>query len=935
MTQRNRAALILGIGTLIVATTLGFVFWRAYDWSERGWIGISFFPADASHMPGFMESRGYGPGGIYMVMPGSPGSEAGLDEGDRIISISGIPLGESERLVELDRSVSAGDRLSYEILREGEELVVDAVLGSPFNCTLVTTMMITGVLSALIFFAIGVFVLWRKPSEKSAVIFFAITVIAAVSLATAGLINVESGTMRGVTADTASLTVPFVAMVGFLLGPLIAHLSLIYPRERPILRSLPEVLRWIYGIPAWGIANFFLFPVMLALGTGKGQIQIQGRAVHFDIPDLTRAVVIFLLATVALAVLARWVYAFIRWGWTWRVISKNPFLVFLSWIFLFSPAVVVASKFDLVQGPPAAALALAALFGPLLGFVVLPIVSCVSFFRSYVESDDVEEKRQLRWPLWALIVGVGGRVVLSIVWFFVVMYFFIRFAEPIPSVSVAIAADVINKLLYLLIPVAFAFSILKYRLMEVDLVIRKTILYTLVSGIVAFLWLAVAGGVGALIVQTTHIEDQTVAVAATLFVALIFVPLRNRLQQLVDRRYQQTAEGLTMVERRIGRNIADASDLDALLRTSVQDIQQALQATAATFLLPESGGRARMPASIGIAEAQRDLPVDLDRFRNLVGVTNVAADDGLREDESLQRIRAHTLVPLKRKGSLVGLLTVGRRIDRREWSRIETDFLSSIADQIAVGIDNMVREDDSEEFEQARDIQRALLPSEIPQLPGLSIAGSWEPAKSVGGDYYDVLLLDENRVGVCIADVAGKGMPAALLMSNLQAVVRAMAARDDAPAALCRRVRSIITSNLSGGKFITFFYCLANVETGELKWANAGHLVPILISADGSVLRLEEGGPAFARLFSALDYDEGVIELAPGDRLLLFTDGVTEAEDEDGEQLGEDRLIEQLVARRAELHDAETLRSTVLEIVHDFSGGNFNDDVTLVAVSWD
>jgi sigma-B regulation protein RsbU (phosphoserine phosphatase) len=231
------------------------------------------------------------------------------------------------------------------------------------------------------------------------------------------------------------------------------------------------------------------------------------------------------------------------------------------------------------------------------------------------------------------------------------------------------------------------------------------------------------------------------------------------------------------------------------------------------------------------------------------------------------------------------------------------------------------------DFAQARAIQQTLLPREMPRVAKLDLSGVWQPARTMGGDYYDMLKLAEHELAVCIGDVAGKGMPAALLMSGLQAAVRASAS--SSPRDLCERVRRVVVSSLSGGRFVTFFYATIDTAAMTLRWCNAGHNAPVLVRADGTIVRLAEGGPAFSRLFRD-SYEERELPLQPGDRLVLFTDGVSESADATGELFGEQR-IEELAASSRTL-GAEALQRTIVDASTSFSGGEIEDDVTLVVV---
>jgi phosphoserine phosphatase RsbU/P len=233
---------------------------------------------------------------------------------------------------------------------------------------------------------------------------------------------------------------------------------------------------------------------------------------------------------------------------------------------------------------------------------------------------------------------------------------------------------------------------------------------------------------------------------------------------------------------------------------------------------------------------------------------------------------------------------------------------------------------------EARKIQEGLLPKDIPRLPGFEICGAWRPSNIVGGDYYDVLELSKTSVALCIGDVVGKGMPAALLMSNLQAAIRGVATHALQPRELCAKVGRGIRGNLAPEKFISLFYALLDAPAKRLTYANAGHNSPILVRADGTTFRLDHGGPVIG-IFSDGSYAQGEISLLSGDRLLLYTDGVTEAANNQDEEFGEERLT-QLLQENRKLK-AQDLQAKILATVTEFCQGNFRDDVTLVTVSVD
>jgi sigma-B regulation protein RsbU (phosphoserine phosphatase) len=218
------------------------------------------------------------------------------------------------------------------------------------------------------------------------------------------------------------------------------------------------------------------------------------------------------------------------------------------------------------------------------------------------------------------------------------------------------------------------------------------------------------------------------------------------------------------------------------------------------------------------------------------------------------------------------------------------------------------------------------MPRELPQPEGFSIAAISRPLGYIGGDYYDVFSMGE-KIAICIGDVVGKGVPAALMMSNLQAAVKVTAAHWVNPTDLCQRVNQLACSNGASDKFISFFYAVLDLRTRRLTYCNCGHNPPILKHADGTVERLQAGGTLIG-LRSGEFYKEAFITLAPGDQLVLFTDGLSEVENANGEQYGEERLIDQLQGGQR----AAGLLDGIMKDVTSHCSGAFSDDVTGVVL---
>ena len=233
-----------------------------------------------------------------------------------------------------------------------------------------------------------------------------------------------------------------------------------------------------------------------------------------------------------------------------------------------------------------------------------------------------------------------------------------------------------------------------------------------------------------------------------------------------------------------------------------------------------------------------------------------------------------------------------------------------------------------EELKRAREIQQLLLPSTLPQPAGVQIAGAWQPAREVGGDYFDVIQLDKDRVGICIGDVAGKGITAALLMANLQASFRAFATTEASPEMVCTKLNRFLCANIASGKFVTFFYAVLDANSRTLTYENAGHSPGHLLRSDGTTETLQGGGAVLGAL-PDWTYQSYTAQLQPGDMLLLSTDGITEAENAQLEEFGDERLLQ---AARARDGSALEIQRVIMQQVSAFCGGNFRDDATLLVL---
>jgi sigma-B regulation protein RsbU (phosphoserine phosphatase) len=236
------------------------------------------------------------------------------------------------------------------------------------------------------------------------------------------------------------------------------------------------------------------------------------------------------------------------------------------------------------------------------------------------------------------------------------------------------------------------------------------------------------------------------------------------------------------------------------------------------------------------------------------------------------------------------------------------------------------------EQDDARRIQRALLPDTMPDIAGCELAAHWTPASGIGGDCYDVLAFGDSRVAISIADVIGKGLPAALLMSNLQAAVRAFATPHAEPHDVCASVNRLLCRNIAAGKFVSFCYAVLDIAAGLVTYANAGHFPPMLFHPSGRVDRLLSTGMVLG-VAADSTFAQAQLSFPPGARLVWFTDGLTEAASPDGEEFGDDRLVTFLQGRGRQ-PAGHLVRDVVAEVTR-WGGGALQDDATLIVAARD
>ena len=317
--------------------------------------------------------------------------------------------------------------------------------------------------------------------------------------------------------------------------------------------------------------------------------------------------------------------------------------------------------------------------------------------------------------------------------------------------------------------------------------------------------------------------------------------------------------------------------------------------------------------------------------------TSIKKETIEKEYPEYEKLGIELIVPMQMQGKTKGLIFLSKRINNLDYSESDIEFIYSVGSLAIISLENkrlfkeeLEKQKMEEELELAKDIQRNLLPGSFPEFNNIDIAAVNISSKQVGGDYYDVISVDNNKYVVAIADVSGKGVPAALLMANIQAFLKTICRQQIGISEATGLINDLLCENITDGKFITFFWTIVDDENKIIKYVNAGHNPPLLIR-DGEIKKLELGGMILGVMKTDYAYKSEEIKLQPGDTLIMFTDGITEAMDKARNEYSDERL-EQLAVKLYK-KSAQEILDAIRDDVESFTkGATQSDDITLLVL---
>lgn len=634
-----------------------------------------------------------------------------------------------------------------------------------------------------------------------------------------------------------------------------------------------------------------------------------------------------------------------RWSW-------------IKWVVLGPVAVYAAGLVVMTLGgsldlrsliPVERAIVAARPLGQLFGMAAISIFFLNVGWKAGL-ADNADARRRLR-----LILG-GGSLALT------------------PALAVVIAGAILGRpvdtlpvgalvVCFAFIPVfpfTLAYVILVDRAMDVRVAVRQGLRYAVTRGVIRVVVLTFMAGV--LWNAWNLVNDPTAnrprklqAIAFGMAAAVVVPRFAKRAFDWTDRRFFRESYDTERMLTELSEEVRTIAETEPLLDTVLDRIGSTLHVDRLAVFLHD-GGKLRPSRSRGFDppptmefEATDEGLVRLRESGRPLRVRHDDPESPLRRETiseenraKLAALQAELVLPLNGKQDLLGVITLGPKKSEEPYSVTDAKLLGSVASQTGLALENSrlmativgeiaKREWIGREIDIARGVQQRLFPQKLPQFAGVNCAGFCRPAQGVGGDYYDFLTLAGGRLGIALGDVAGKGIPAALLMASLQASLRGQ--RLSGPGdlgQLMTNLNFLIHEASPDNRYATFFYGELDPATRRLEYVNAGHNAPMLFRAQGGIERLRATGPVVG-LIEAGRFDQKSVEVAPGDVLIVYSDGISEAMNPSDEEWGEDLLA--AAAASAFPCDAQALIDKLFVAADAFAAGAMqHDDMTVVVV---
>jgi len=488
-------------------------------------------------------------------------------------------------------------------------------------------------------------------------------------------------------------------------------------------------------------------------------------------------------------------------------------------------------------------------------------------------------------------------------------------------------------------------AIVRHRFLNVQLFFRQSMVNTLISSVLVGLYILAGVRSQAMLEPIFGAQAEVVSYLFILLILLLFQPISSWVDNVVRSMFMRTRTDYRNIVERFSRQVISILDPQQLRRSIEEILKTSLLVDQVYFVLYDDsvGEYAILKSDDYTRRTVIDRQDMMLRGINLLDTpTRYTSLSSYQEDSRLAEIltdlKVRVILPLKDAQQLMGFLALSAKSAGYRYTTEDFNLLGVLSNQMVTALTNARLYADSlerlrleEEVNMARQIQLDLLPSRPPPCPMSIISASSTPSRTVGGDFYDFIPMeDKNRLGIVIADASGKGMPAALMVTQIQAILRSEVNNGNPIRLVLKNMNQQVVMSTSSEKYVTLFYAELDQTNCVLHYANAGHNYPLLVRSNGEIELLEAGGPVIGA-FPDIEYTSASVQLHVDDVLFFFTDGLSEAMDADGVEYGEDRIRKFLVDRRAE--EPQVIIEEILADVrrHDPTSPP-QDDTTIITI---
>ena len=561
-------------------------------------------------------------------------------------------------------------------------------------------------------------------------------------------------------------------------------------------------------------------------------------------------------------------------------------------------------------------------------------------FHALYKASSAQARQRARVIFWGVLIAFGPPVIIM------ALVFYLKINFPWNFLSFFV----------IFFPASIAYSIVRHNLFDADRVIKLTVGYVVVTAIVVGFYAVVTVSLNVFLGKYQVAQSRAFPILFTLGVILIFDPLRNRVQRLVDRLFFRKEYDYGAIVDKVGSAITSLLDLGQVLKRLTQTFVEDMFVNTTSVMLLNP---ATAEYHVYLAEGDRKLEVQgrafnrdqpllqiIEKEKREITKYDVLEDPKYRDvSEDCARdfevLQASLMVPLVFQDRVIGLMSLGDKKSGKSYNREDIDLLHAVANQGAVAIENarlfqenLEKQRMEEELAIARDLQISMLPASCPEVTGFGIAGLSIPAREVGGDFFDFIEMGEDKLGFVIGDVTGKSVSGALVMSASRSIFRMLSEEKLPVSEIMIRANQRAKKDIKSGMFVALLYAVLNGGDRTLSLCSAGQTQPVYFSSRYQKASLVEtvGDKFPLGILEHAEYKETRIQLEPGDRVIFYTDGIVEAMNERKEIFGFERLLE--VVKGACSMGAELLLQEIMTRVHEFGGGApQHDDLTVIVVS--